>query len=79
MGYAHGELMTEKAQGLMNSVWAYLEEQVVSIHSQPYYIYIFLFHALLSSPLCCLTQEQAINGTVDIFPKWFLKDVADLG
>ena len=30
MGYAHGELMTEKAQGLMNDVWAYLEEQVVS-------------------------------------------------
>lgn len=23
--------------------------------------------------------EQAINGTIDIFPKWFLKDVSNLG
>lgn len=30
MGYAHGELMTEKAQGMINDVWNYLEEQVVS-------------------------------------------------
>ena len=29
MGYAHGELMKERATGLINDVWNYLEEQVV--------------------------------------------------
>jgi len=28
MGYAHGSLMKDRTQGLMNSVWNYLEEQV---------------------------------------------------
>ena len=31
MGYAHGELMTEKAQGMISDVWTYLEEQVVRL------------------------------------------------
>lgn len=30
MGYAHGELMKEKAEQMINDVWSYLEEQVVS-------------------------------------------------
>ena len=29
MGYAHGSLMKEKAKGLINDVWAYMELQVV--------------------------------------------------
>lgn len=29
MGYAHGALMKEKAKGLINDVWSYMEEQVV--------------------------------------------------
>ncbi len=33
MGYAHGELLTEKAQSMLNSVWEYLEQQIVSSHS----------------------------------------------
>ena len=31
MGYAHGELMQEKAKSMMNDVWNYLEDQVVCI------------------------------------------------
>ena len=31
MGYAQGELMRDKAQQMINAVWMYLEEQVVSI------------------------------------------------
>ena len=27
----------------------------------------------------CKLQEKAINGTVSIFPQWFLKDVSNLG
>lgn len=30
MGYAHGELMGAEARGLIDGVWSYLEEQVVS-------------------------------------------------
>lgn len=30
MGYAHGELQKEKAVNMMDDVWKYLEEQVVS-------------------------------------------------
>ena len=33
MGYAHGELMSERAQGMVNDVWNYLEEQVVGSES----------------------------------------------
>lgn len=29
MGYAHGQLMKEKAQGLVSDVWAYMVQQVV--------------------------------------------------
>ena len=32
MGYAHGELLTEKAHNMLNSVWEYLEQQIVSFH-----------------------------------------------
>ena len=34
MGYAHGELMKEKANSMMNAVWEYLEDQVVRIHKK---------------------------------------------
>jgi hypothetical protein len=30
MGYAHGQLMQERAKSMMNDVWSYLEDQVVS-------------------------------------------------
>ncbi len=30
MGFAHGELLKEKAKNMMDDVWKYLEEQVVS-------------------------------------------------
>ena len=30
MGYAHGELLKEKANSMMDAVWEYMEEQVVS-------------------------------------------------
>ena len=33
MGYAHGELMSERAQGMVNDVWNYLEEEVVRSES----------------------------------------------
>ena len=29
MGFAHGTLLTEEATDLLNSVWKYLEDQVV--------------------------------------------------
>ena len=29
MGYAHGQLMADRAASFMDSVWEYLEEQVV--------------------------------------------------
>jgi len=29
MGYAHGALMKDKAQEMLNGVWSYLELQVV--------------------------------------------------
>ena len=32
MGYAHGVLMKEKAQSMMNDVWKYLEDQVVCVY-----------------------------------------------
>lgn len=32
MGFAHGKLQSEKAKSMMNAVWSYLEEQVVSDH-----------------------------------------------
>ncbi|KAL5471501.1 hypothetical protein EMCRGX_G029624 [Ephydatia muelleri] len=51
MGYAQGQLLSTEAQGLINDVWTYMEEQV----------------------------EAAINGSVTIFPEWFLLDVANLG
>lgn len=51
MGYAHGQLMHDKASGFVVGVWKYLEEQV----------------------------EEAINGTVNFFPDWFLEDVANVG
>ena len=31
MGYAHGQLMQERAKSMMNDVWSYLEDQVVCI------------------------------------------------
>lgn len=31
MGYAHGDLMQQEVRGLMDGVWSYLEEKVVSI------------------------------------------------
>ena len=31
MGYAHGQLMQERAKSMMNDVWSYLEDQVVSV------------------------------------------------
>ena len=31
MGYANGELMEAQAHGLIDGVWGYLEEQVVSL------------------------------------------------
>ena len=31
MGYAHGQLMQERAKSMMNAVWSYLEDQVVCI------------------------------------------------
>ncbi len=31
MGYAQGELLKEKVNDMMNDVWKYLEEQVVSL------------------------------------------------
>ena len=30
MGHAHGELLKEKTNSMMDAVWKYLEEQVVS-------------------------------------------------
>jgi hypothetical protein len=51
MGYAHGSLLKERAQDMLNSVWSYFELQV----------------------------EQAMNGTVDFLPEWFMKDVANFG
>jgi hypothetical protein len=51
MGYAHGSLLKEKSQDMLEGVWAYFELQV----------------------------EQAINGTIDFLPSWFLRDVADVG
>ena len=30
MGYAHGQLMKEKAQHLIDDVWAYMEQEIVS-------------------------------------------------
>ena len=32
MGYAHGELMKDKATQFMNDVWTYFEQQVVKIN-----------------------------------------------
>ncbi len=29
MGYAHGQLMQERAKSMMNDVWSYLKDQVV--------------------------------------------------
>ena len=29
MGYAHGQLMKEKAQHLVDDVWAYMEQEIV--------------------------------------------------
>lgn len=45
MGFAHGELMKQKALNMMNDVWAYLEEQVVSITSDLIKIQLYLFFA----------------------------------
>lgn len=73
MGYAHGELMQEKAKSMMDDVWSYLENQVVYLaHSKTveHTGHDFFFYA---------SQVDAINGTIDIFPKWFLDDVANVG
>ncbi|KAK3083855.1 hypothetical protein FSP39_004201 [Pinctada imbricata] len=51
MGFAHGQLVSDKAVRMMDAVWKYLEDQIV----------------------------QAVNGTVDIFKPWFLRDVANIG
>ena len=37
MGYAHGELRTEQVQKLMNGIWEYFEEMVVSLFSTVLY------------------------------------------
>ena len=31
LGYAHGQLMQEKANNMINDVWNYLEDQVVRL------------------------------------------------
>ncbi len=31
MGYAHGQLMKERAESMLNNVWQYLEQQIVSV------------------------------------------------
>ena len=33
MGYAHGSLLKERAQDMLNSVWSYFELQVVEIET----------------------------------------------
>lgn len=76
MGFAHGQLMQEKAKNMMNDVWSYLEAQVVRVR--------VCVHLIMSVVLqCSMTNDpiqiEAINGTVDIFPKWFLDDVANVG
>ena len=31
MGYAHGELLSDEANAMMDQVWEYLKDQVVSV------------------------------------------------
>ncbi len=74
MGYAHGELLKEKAKNMMDDVWKYLEEQVVSSwldSAAGFEIVFFLWWY----------QIEAINGTKSVFnfPGWFLEDVANMG
>ena len=73
MGYAHGELMQENAKNMMNDVWNYLEDQVVTC--------ILRLQMTLEQKAWLLhpSQVEAINGTIDIFPKWFLDDVTNVG
>ncbi len=84
MGLAHGQLMKMEMTGLIDSVWAYLEAEVV----RP----LFLPLSLLRYNCVCicslaelwgshvgLFQESAINGTLHKLRPWFVDLVAEFG